>query len=74
MDRIRKILDCVLKENKDDFSSLLREEIEYRVQNVKSKLSPHIIEKTIFNSEIKQTLNISEENYEESIKFIPILK
>tara|TARA_R100000697_G_C5351018_1_gene171803 strand:- start:54 stop:485 length:432 start_codon:yes stop_codon:yes gene_type:complete len=73
MDRIRKILDCVLKENKDDFSSLLREEIEYRVQNVKSKLSPHIIEKTIFNSEIKQTLNISEENYEESIKFIPIL-
>ena len=73
MDRIRKILDCVLEENKDDFSSLLREEIECRIQSVKSNMSPNIIEKTIFNSESQQTLNISEENYEESIKFVPVL-
>jgi len=73
MDRIRKILDCVLEENKDDFSSLLREEIECRIQSVKSNMSPNIIEKTIFNSESQQTLNISEENYDESIKFIPVL-
>ena len=71
--RVGKIISCVLDENKKDFSSLLRDEIEERMQSLKKNRYPEIIEKYIFPTESHQTLNINENEYENSIKIIPIL-
>jgi|TARA_R100000008_G_scaffold86719_2_gene81107 hypothetical protein len=71
--RIGKILSCVLQENKDDFSSLIREEIKERIKFNRKKQIPDMIEKVIFPPKDQQTLNINESQYENSVKFIPIL-
>ena len=71
--RIGKILSCVLQENKDEFSSLLREEIFERINTNKKKHIPDVIERAVFYPKGHQTLNISEEKYENSVKVIPVL-
>lgn len=71
--KLRKIILCALHENKDDFSSLLREEIEHRIELGKKDRISSVIENNIFSPKKQQTLNISEEEYENSMKFIPIM-
>ena len=70
---IEKILSCVINEDKEEFSSLLRNEINERIQSERKTRIPDTIEDEIFSSKNHQTLNISEEQYRDSIKFIPIL-
>tara|TARA_R110002012_G_scaffold204050_1_gene373606 strand:- start:10839 stop:11282 length:444 start_codon:yes stop_codon:yes gene_type:complete len=71
--KLRKIMNCVLDENKEDFSSLLHEEINSRIEYYKKVKSADVVENIIFPSDCQQTLNINEENYENSMKFIPVL-
>ena len=70
---IEKILSCVINEDKEEFSSLLRNEMNQRIQSERKTRIPDAIEDEIFSSKNHQTLNISEEQYRDSIKFIPIL-
>jgi len=70
---IDKILSCVLTEDKEKFSSLLRGEINERINSQRKTRIPDTIRDTIFPPKNQQTLNISEEQYTNSIKFIPIL-
>ncbi len=71
--RLGKIINYALDKNKDDFSSLLREEIEERVNHIKKSKYPELLDRLVFSPKDQQTLNISEEEYAESIKIIPLL-
>ena len=71
--RIRKIINCVLDENKKDFSLLLHEEMKSRIESGKVDRYSEYLNSAIFSSECHQTLNMNEEDYKNSMKFIPVL-